>query len=69
LPSRRANWLKAGHDQGCKHDHAGALVKASNIVSFDFLQKHLAEVLGEGKSKLIKVNKEALQVGFDYVKE
>lgn len=47
----------------------GALVKASNIVSFDFLQTHLAEVLGEGKSKLLKINREALQVGFDYVKE
>jgi 2-oxoglutarate ferredoxin oxidoreductase subunit gamma len=47
----------------------GALVKASSIVSFDFLQEHLAEVLGEGKSKLLKINTEALKVGFDYVKE
>jgi 2-oxoglutarate ferredoxin oxidoreductase subunit gamma len=47
----------------------GALVKASSIVSFDFLQEHLAEVLGEGKSKLLKINREALRVGFDYVKE
>jgi 2-oxoglutarate ferredoxin oxidoreductase subunit gamma len=47
----------------------GAFIKASNIVSFDFLMKHMAEILGEGKSKLTKVNREALQLGFDYVKE
>ena len=47
----------------------GAFVKASNIISFDFLMKHMAEVLGEGKSKLTKINREALQMGFDYVKE
>ena len=47
----------------------GAFIKASNIVSFDFLMKHMAEILGEGKSKLTKINREALQLGFDYVKE
>ena len=47
----------------------GAFIKASNIVSFDFLMKHMTEILGEGKAKLTKVNKEALQLGFDYVKE
>jgi 2-oxoglutarate ferredoxin oxidoreductase subunit gamma len=47
----------------------GAFIKASNIVSFDFLMKHMAEILGEGKSKLTKINKEALQMGFDYIKE
>jgi 2-oxoglutarate ferredoxin oxidoreductase subunit gamma len=47
----------------------GAFIKASNIVSFDFLMKHMAEILGEGKAKLTKVNREALQLGFDYVKE
>ena len=47
----------------------GAFIKASNIVSFDFLMKHMAEILGEGKSKLTKINREALQMGFDYVKE
>ncbi len=47
----------------------GAFIKASNIASFDFLMKHMTEILGEGKAKLTKVNKEALQLGFDYVKE
>ena len=47
----------------------GAFVKASNIVSFDFLMKNLSEILGEGKSKLTKINREALQLGFDYVRE
>jgi 2-oxoglutarate ferredoxin oxidoreductase subunit gamma len=47
----------------------GAFIKASNIISFDFLMKHMAEILGEGKSKLTKINREALQMGFDYVKE
>jgi 2-oxoglutarate ferredoxin oxidoreductase subunit gamma len=47
----------------------GAFIKASNIISFDSLMKHMAEVLGEGKSKLTKINREALQTGFDYVKE
>lgn len=47
----------------------GALIKASNIISFDFLTDHLAEILGEGKSKLIKLNKEALELGYNYVKE
>jgi 2-oxoglutarate ferredoxin oxidoreductase subunit gamma len=47
----------------------GAFIKASNIISFDFLMKHMTEILGEGKSKLTKINREALQLGFDYVKE
>ncbi|MDD3845704.1 MAG: 2-oxoacid:acceptor oxidoreductase family protein [Syntrophorhabdaceae bacterium] len=47
----------------------GALIKASNIISFDVMIKNLAELLGEGKSKLIKLNKEALETGFNYVKE
>lgn len=47
----------------------GAFIRASDIVSFDFLMKHMAEILGEGKSKLTKINREALQLGFDYVKE
>lgn len=47
----------------------GALVKASNIISFDAMIKNLAELLGEGKSKLIKLNREALETGFNHVKE
>jgi 2-oxoglutarate ferredoxin oxidoreductase subunit gamma len=47
----------------------GAFIKASDIISFDFVIKHLSEILGEGKSKLIKMNKEALDLGFNYVIE
>jgi 2-oxoglutarate ferredoxin oxidoreductase subunit gamma len=47
----------------------GALIRASNIISFDAMIKNLAELLGEGKSKLIKLNREALETGFNYVKE
>ncbi len=45
----------------------GALIRASNIISFDAMIKNLAELLGEGKSKLIKLNGEALERGFNYV--
>ena len=47
----------------------GAFFRLSNIISFDFMIKNLAAILGEGKSKLIKLNKEALEMGFNYVKE
>jgi len=47
----------------------GAFIRASNIISFDFVIEHLSEILGEGKSKLIKMNKEALEFGYDYVNE
>ncbi len=47
----------------------GAFIKASSIVGFDFLMDHLTEILGEGKSKLIKLNKDALELGFNYVSE
>lgn len=45
----------------------GAFVKASNIISFDFLIKNLTSVLGEGKAKLIKLNKDALELGYNYI--
>lgn len=47
----------------------GAFIKASSIISFDFLIKNLTGILGEGKSKLIKLNKDALELGYNYVKE
>ena len=47
----------------------GAFIKASNIISFDFVIKNLIDILGEGKSKLIKLNKAALELGFSYVNE
>ncbi|HOP86940.1 MAG TPA: 2-oxoacid:acceptor oxidoreductase family protein [Syntrophorhabdaceae bacterium] len=47
----------------------GAFIKATSIVSFDFLIDHLAEILGEGKSKLIQLNKDALETGYNFIKE
>jgi 2-oxoglutarate ferredoxin oxidoreductase subunit gamma len=47
----------------------GALVRVSNMISFDFLVNNLQEILGEGKAKLTKLNKAALKRGFDYVRE
>jgi 2-oxoglutarate ferredoxin oxidoreductase subunit gamma len=47
----------------------GALIRVSNIVSFELLLKNLSEVLGEGKSKLTKLNRSALERGFDYIRE
>jgi 2-oxoglutarate ferredoxin oxidoreductase subunit gamma len=47
----------------------GAFIRVSSIVSFDFVIKNLSQILGEGKSKLIKMNREALELGFNYVKE
>src|SRR5512137_2519775 len=47
----------------------GTYIKFSNVVSFDFMIKNLMQILGEGKSKLIKMNKDALEMGFNFVKE
>jgi 2-oxoglutarate ferredoxin oxidoreductase subunit gamma len=47
----------------------GALIKASGMISFDFMVGHLTEILGEGKAKLTKLNKSALVEGFNFVKE
>jgi 2-oxoglutarate ferredoxin oxidoreductase subunit gamma len=46
----------------------GTFIKVSNIVSFPHLLKHLPEILGEGKARLLKINREALETGFNYVK-
>ncbi|MFH0915477.1 MAG: 2-oxoacid:acceptor oxidoreductase family protein [bacterium] len=47
----------------------GALVRASNMISYDMMLENLNEILGEGKSKLIKVNREALSLGYNYIQE
>jgi 2-oxoglutarate ferredoxin oxidoreductase subunit gamma len=47
----------------------GALIRASGMISFEFMVKHLSEILGEGKAKLTKLNKSALEEGFNFVKE
>lgn len=47
----------------------GAFIRISNLISFDLLIKNLSEILGHGKARLLKINKEAFGVGFNYVKE
>jgi 2-oxoglutarate ferredoxin oxidoreductase subunit gamma len=47
----------------------GGLVKASNMISFEAMLKNLPEILGEGKAKLLKLNQQALTVGYNYVQE
>ena len=47
----------------------GALVRASTMISYDAMVKNLTEILGEGKAKLLKLNREALAVGYNYTKD
>jgi 2-oxoglutarate ferredoxin oxidoreductase subunit gamma len=47
----------------------GALIRASNMISYDAMIRNLNAILGEGKAKLIKLNKEALELGYNYLKE
>jgi len=45
----------------------GALIKASNMISYDMMLKNLSEILGQGKSQLIKLNRDALSLGYGYI--
>jgi len=47
----------------------GAFVRISNLLSFERMIKNLPEILGAGKSHLLKINKEGFQLGYDYIKE
>ena len=47
----------------------GALVRASNTISYDAMLKNLTEILGAGKAKLLNLNREALAVGYNYTKD
>jgi 2-oxoglutarate ferredoxin oxidoreductase subunit gamma len=47
----------------------GAFIRASSIISFDAMIKNLAHILGEGKGSLIKLNRQALELGFNFAKE
>jgi len=47
----------------------GAFIRASSIISYDFMVKNLSQILGEGKSNLIKLNKQAFELGFNFAKE
>jgi 2-oxoglutarate ferredoxin oxidoreductase subunit gamma len=46
----------------------GAFIKVSNLVSFPRILKNLPTLLGAKKARLLKLNQEALEQGFDYVK-
>ncbi len=47
----------------------GSFIRISNLISFDRLIKNLPEILGAEKARLLNINKQAFQLGFDYVKE
>jgi 2-oxoglutarate ferredoxin oxidoreductase subunit gamma len=47
----------------------GAFIRISNLISFDLVIKNLSEILGQGKVHLLNVNKEALHVGYNFIKE
>jgi 2-oxoglutarate ferredoxin oxidoreductase subunit gamma len=46
----------------------GVFIKASNLISFPLLLKNLPVILGGKRSRLLKINKEALEMGFNYSK-
>jgi 2-oxoglutarate ferredoxin oxidoreductase subunit gamma len=46
----------------------GAFIKVSNLVSFPRIVKNLPTLLGAKKARLLKLNHEALEQGFNYVK-
>ena len=45
----------------------GVFVRISNITPFPLLLKNLPAILGEKRSRLLKINKEALELGFNYL--
>jgi 2-oxoglutarate ferredoxin oxidoreductase subunit gamma len=47
----------------------GALVRASDMISYDAMVENLAEILGKGKAKLLEANRKALALGYDYAKD
>ena len=46
----------------------GSFIKVSNLISLPLLLKHLPTILGGKRASLLKINKEALEQGFNYVK-
>jgi 2-oxoglutarate ferredoxin oxidoreductase subunit gamma len=47
----------------------GGLLRASNMISYDAMLENLAGILGESKAKLLKLNREALAIGYNYAKD
>jgi 2-oxoglutarate ferredoxin oxidoreductase subunit gamma len=60
---------KLGNIKAANMVMLGAFIKASNLVSLPLMLKNLPEILGAGRAKLIKINKEALETGYNYIKE
>jgi 2-oxoglutarate ferredoxin oxidoreductase subunit gamma len=47
----------------------GALTRASNVISYEAMLKNLDVILGKSKAKLIDLNREALALGYNYLKD
>ena len=47
----------------------GAFVRVSSIVSFPRLLKNLPSILGAKRERFLKINQEALEQGYAFVKE
>jgi 2-oxoglutarate ferredoxin oxidoreductase subunit gamma len=47
----------------------GGLIRASAVISYDAMLENLTGILGEGKAKLLKLNREALAMGYNYAKD
>ncbi len=47
----------------------GAFVSISRLVQLDTIIDNLTKILGASKSGLLKINREALQTGFNFIKE
>jgi 2-oxoglutarate ferredoxin oxidoreductase subunit gamma len=47
----------------------GALVRASDMISYETMVENLAEILGKGRAKLLDLNKKALALGYEYAKD
>ena len=45
----------------------GVFIRVSNITPFPLLLKNLPAILGEKRSRLLKINKEALELGFNFL--
>ncbi len=47
----------------------GAFIAVSSLLSFDRMLKHLPDILGAGKAKLLKANQEAFERGYHFIEE
>ena len=47
----------------------GALVRASDMISYETMVENLAEILGKGRARLLDLNKQALALGYEYAKD